>query len=783
MDPTAPTQPTSGSDATTPRPHWTHELRWHAVAVALTLAFLVAGLRLDRANFHSPFTYDSDALLILPMVKCTVETGTHWQNKRLGAPGIQELHDFPVIDHLHFALIWFLGLFFPDPIVVFNLFHLLTYPLVTVTALLVLRHFGLSPPAAICGALLYTFQPYHYQRGQVHYFLAAYYVIPLTILVILWICRGRLPFIRQAGPGRFRFTLRSRDTWVAILIGVLTASAGAYYAFFACALLVVAGVYAWATLRTWKGAASAACVIGVIVGAGIANHAPAIPYQYEYGRNTRPHVRPAEDAERYGMRIVQLVFPVAQHNPVGIGDQIWFDPAALRSMYQAPHFKELNESDWDSFGLVGSLGYLSLLLLAVIPVRRSWPLGPLTALTLFATLFATTGGFGAVFNYLITAQIRCHNRMSIYLAFLALFASCWALDRALADCPTRPRWNKWVKRLRWPFFLGLILFGIWDQTDDKWFPDLRTSKEGYVSVEQARAKVAEEYYNDRCFFERIEAVLPEGMVFYYPHLEFPEAPPYQEPGPTESIQSYEPALGYLHTQKLSWSYGAMKGRECDTWMRDLCGQVEAHETFVNRLVLAGFDGLLIDARGIRPKRFHDLKEGIERPLGSGALRVADHPTKRLYFYDLRAYREFQRRNLGAARFDAMARAELDRVYVLWLSGFASFEPLGYEDRRHWCPKNGSWMIVNNTGETVTRTVQMTLKTTFKGPAVLKISGGELWTDEVEFGHQGTLYRRTLVIPPGRHSVRVRCVTSVSVLPLDSRNDLFAVLDFKLDPPR
>lgn len=773
MDPTA---------VPPPRPHWTRELLWHALAVALTLTILGAGLRLDRADLRSPFTYDLDALLILPMVKSTVETGTHWRNDRLGAPGVQELHDFPVVDHLHFALIWLLGCLFSDAVVVFNLFHLLTYPLVTVTALLVLRHFGLSPPAALCGALLYTFQPYHYQRGQLHYFLAAYYVIPLTLLVILWICRGRLPFVRQPELGTYRFTLRTRDTWVAVLIGVATASAGAYYAFFACALFVVAGVYAWVTLRTWKGAASAAAMIGVIVAGGLANHAPTIPYQYEYGRNTRVHQRPAEDAERYGMRIIQLVFPVAQHNPVGVGDRIWFDPAALRSMYQAPHIKELNESDWDSLGLVGALGYVALLLLAVMPVRRTWPFGPLTALTLFATLFATTGGFGAVFNYLISPQVRCHNRMSIYLAFLALFASCWAFDRAFADRPTWPRWSRWSRRLRWPFFLGLILFGVWDQTDDRWFPDLRPTKEGYASVEQTRSKIAEEYQQDREFFERVEAIVPGGMVFYYPHLEFPESRPYRETGPAESIESYEPVLGYLHTRTLRWSFGAMKGRECDTWMREVCGQIEAYPQFIQRLELAGFDGLLINARGIAPHRFHILKEGIETPLGQGALREF-HPTRKLYFYDLREHREFQRRNMGAARFEAMARAELDRVYVLWLAGFSSFEPLGYEDRRHWCPKTGTLSIVNNTGRTVTSTVQMSFKTTFKGPATLTIGGGDMWTDEIEIDQHGVPYRRTLVIPPGRHTVRMQCRTRVSVLPLDSRNDLFTVLDFKLDPLR
>ena len=139
-------------DSPVPSPR--REVGWYSLAIGLTLGILLVGLRVDRADFHAPFAYEQDALLVLPFVKETVEGGSHWHTPRFGAPGTQELHDFPVIDHLHFAIIWGLGRFFPDPVVVFNLFHLLTYPLTTFVAMFVLRRFRLSPPAAIVGAIL-----------------------------------------------------------------------------------------------------------------------------------------------------------------------------------------------------------------------------------------------------------------------------------------------------------------------------------------------------------------------------------------------------------------------------------------------------------------------------------------------------------------------------------------------------------------------------------------------------------------------------------------------------
>ena len=139
-----------------PRLHsWWYELAAHLAAALATVGILVAGLNLGpNTDFHAPFHYSDDALLILPFVKATVERGSHWRNERLGAPGIQELHDFPVVDHLHLAVIWIIGRFFRDPVVAFNLFSLLTYPLTALTGMFVLRRFGLSLPAAASGGML-----------------------------------------------------------------------------------------------------------------------------------------------------------------------------------------------------------------------------------------------------------------------------------------------------------------------------------------------------------------------------------------------------------------------------------------------------------------------------------------------------------------------------------------------------------------------------------------------------------------------------------------------------
>src|SRR6185312_14137395 len=56
-----------------PAPTLRERLVWYFGAAALTCVLLAAGYRLDRADIRAPFYYDEDALLILPMVKATLD--------------------------------------------------------------------------------------------------------------------------------------------------------------------------------------------------------------------------------------------------------------------------------------------------------------------------------------------------------------------------------------------------------------------------------------------------------------------------------------------------------------------------------------------------------------------------------------------------------------------------------------------------------------------------------------------------------------------------------------
>lgn len=717
-----------------PAPSFARRAAGYLLFVLLSVAVLFAGQRLARADFTAPFFYGGDALLILPMVKETVETGSHWRTDRLGAPGVQELHDFPVIDHLHFALIWFLGRF-ADAVVAFNLYHLLTYPLTVLSAMLVLRHFGLSAPAAGCAAVLYAFLPYHYVRGFGHYFLAAYYVVPLTAVPILWVCQGRLPFFRQH-DGRHRWSVRNHDTLVAGIVALLTASAGAYYAFFGCALLAFAGVYGWVAHRTWRAAASAGLVIAVIVFGGLANHGPAFLYQAKYGHNSAAHARQPEEAETYGLKLTHLFLPTTAHNSRFL--------AAVQSAYDSPFRPLQTGQPTATLGFLGAAGFLGLLAVVALPVRKRWPLGPLSGLTIAGVLLGTIGGFGSLVAFFITPQVRGYDRIAVFLAFFALFATTWAVDRLL---DRKPEW--W--RLRWMAFLGLTAFGVWDQTNRQWFRP---------AIADARAEMARRYHEDAAYFGQIEAAMPGGMVFQLPFV------PYPETFAVGQLGGYEHVRGYLHTETVRWSFGAVKGREADQWQREVAAL--PMKDLLRRLAVAGFDGLYLDTRG--------FAEGDRRHWMISIYLNDDDPRwvspgGHMSTYDLRPYRERLRAELGP-RFDELARQEREAVRVLWLDGFFSFEKPGEEWKHRWCGPTGTAVFVNPTDRPRTLRLDYVMRTFTDSPADVRVDGGDLWTERVPVNRHTVPVARVVVVPPGRHLVRFRARPPADQLPSDSRRLTF-----------
>jgi hypothetical protein len=516
------------------------------------------------------------------------------------------------------------------------------------------------------------------------------------------------------------------------------------------------------TLRTWRAAASAGLVAAVVTAAGVANHAPTFWYQYQFGRHSGVTERFSEEAEYYGLKLTQLLLPIDDHSIRPL--------AHVKSSYNSPDRPVQSWTERYSLGTVAGAGLLFLLFRAVFPAARGWPYAPLTALTLFTLLVGTVGGIGAVFNHLVSPQVRCYNRVVVYLAFVCLFAVLHLGDQLAGRIADRFRGRFWPgTALPAAGWAAVLWFGVWDQTPFYW---------GGPKMAERNQAQRDRFAEDAAFFRAVEDVLnPDRdptvrpMVFQLPYMRWPESPPVHQ------LWCYEHARGFMHTQTLRWSFGAMKGRETDEWQRSVAVLAPvAVAPMCERVVKAGFEGLLIDKRGFSPARAKELHDNLNTLLG-GARQVA-HPDGQQIFFDLRPYRESIRpgRDWGAECW-----RELHPVTILWLDGFVSVKEPGYEWQHRWCGKSGLAIFVNPTGETQTiRDPEFHIRTTAPEPTELVIDGGAVWSETLSINNATPLLGREFVVPPGRHVVRFRCKPPESFIPSDSRKLFFFIAGLKAD---
>ena len=92
----------------------------------------------------------------------------------------------------------------------------------------------------------------------------------------------------------------------------------------------------------------------------------------------------------------------------------------------------INENVSSSVGLIAGLGFLLLLLRALLRGRSFSELDTLGRLAVAGVLLGGVGGLGTTFSYLVNPQIHGYNRLSIWLALFGLVAVGLVLRAALA---------------------------------------------------------------------------------------------------------------------------------------------------------------------------------------------------------------------------------------------------------------------------------------------------------------------------------------------------------------
>ena len=728
----------------------------------LCLVLMIHIFDLRNADIHVPFQYWSgsvldgcawlsggstprtfwrcpvgDLLFECALVKSIGENGWYLTNPRLGAPGVQELHDFPLADALHFGLMRALFLLTPSWGAVINLYYLAGFPLAAWCALLVLRSWGLSYLVSVPTAVLFAFTPYHLFRAQAHLQLASCYLIPATIWLAL------TPWNRPQTASSTSGTSLPPLRWYALRavpLGVLIGSSGTYYAFFTCYFLAVAAVAAYLERHSRRCLALPAVALLFVVVTFAMNLLPSALYQHRNGPNELVASREPQESEIFGLKIAQLILPIQHHRLSFL--------AAIRASYDRAS-PLTNENGSTSLGFLGAAGFSFLVLTALLPSigRGVHPLiNPLATLNLAAVLLGTIGGFGTIFAWLISPQIRAYNRIAIYIAFISLTAMAFLADAFWRRC-RHIRAARYAAAALVPLITAAAVFDETSPANRPW----------HVVSQR-------DFYRERQYFSDLEKVLPPGaMVLQIPHQTYPE------PAWTHQMAPYDALRPYLHTTHVRFSAGAVRGRYWDAWLTDLLSQ-HALPDALEAAAIAGFAAVLLD------------RTGLERNLGEIERALSDACGPPLFLSPDGRYVAFDLRRV-ATRVSGLADARLlpeirDHVLhplmVQW-RGFYAPERSGGTIWR-WSKWYGEIEIVNPGSRQ--QTVEFAAGFIAGAPSgcALRVEGPD-FVEVLDLpGGQETVFVRKVKASKGRTILRFRAQGAALASPGDPRTLVFRVVN-------
>jgi phosphoglycerol transferase len=612
------------------------------VAALLALGAAAWALKLWRADIAVPFRYssDDDTMFYLSLIKGIIDHGWFLTNHNLGAPFGQQLYDYPQsADNLNLLFIKGLGTVWHSPAVI-NLFFLSTFPLDAAAAYAVMRRLGVSVVSAVLCAVLFALLPYHFFRSDSHLFLSAYYSLALAAYLFLCVLDDRQLFAHRAPPSRRILTWATARTGWTVLLCVVIASTGLYYAVFGLVLLLAGTLLALLARRGRAAVLTGAVTCCVVAGALVINLAPTFVYQLSHGGN--PVVtRSAGAGDGLALSPSYLVLPPL-HDRIGPLRRTTEHYAAQT----APH--GYCEQCYESLGSVGDVGFLWLIAIALAAclgaplafvrgrLHRAAAAGIVVCLAV-----GITGGLSSLTRVFVTSDIRAWNRLSVLITFFSLLAVGLLLDGLRRRLRSRARGGLAFGAL----VAGLLLFGIADQTSSFFVPPYKQD--------------ARQYHSDGRFVGSIERRLPaDASLFELPYVPFPEGyQPFMSPGqtvpnaPRVSFE-YDQARGYIHSHGLRWSYGATKGRPTD-WEAQLASKPVG--LALAGAAAAGFQGVTIDRRGYPGTLGISLRNQLRAELAVPPLLS---PDRDLMFYDLRPLLARLRTGYTGAQLDALRTAVL-----------------------------------------------------------------------------------------------------------------------------
>ena len=680
-----------GSDIRRTLGEWVHsaDVQVGAALAIVSGALTVVFFQLWATSLSRPPALQGDFTFYNMLVKGIEENGGYLHNPRLGWPFDLQFLDYPLgTDNLNLLLIRVISWFSPSFPITFNVWVILTFPMVAVCAFIVMRRLGASLWSAAAAGLLYTFVQYHFRAGG-FLLLIGYYALPFAILLAIRVLQGQPLVTRRAEVTGLKAWF-SRRTIATLVTAVAIGSTGLYLAAFTVLLLgvaVVGRLFAPDRRRVVTGGVVASVLILATVAL---NTAPTTIQRLTHGKNEEVPLRYENESEVYGLTLARMVFPPPDHR---------FGPARrFGEHYQTTTALPFTGEDAAYVGIIGVVGLGGLSVITLLALgsgltrwrRRRY--GPLAACALAAFVFGTVAGGNTVFSYVVSPIMRGLGRISVVLTFCALAAIAFAVDAVGQRARRRSRHGKFAA----PMLLGVIcLVGLYDQTPNPFNRDF---------YEQTR----QQWNIDDRFVKGIEAAVPDGSPIYtLPEQSFPESA-----GPGNMLD-YDSAQGYLHSTKLKWSYGAMRGRE-GRWLDVMAGYGLKEKT--RRLAVCGFEGIWFDRAGVKDPA--EVSRQLLLLTGDPPIRSEDG---RREFFRLRAIADRERARLTAADRARLCDATFHPIYLTPVTGVGPKEADGVNYSR-WLDVRSAIDLHNDLDRERPTRLTITLVSAATAPVTVRLLG-------------------------------------------------------------
>lgn len=509
---------------------------------------------------------------------------------RLGAPDGAAFIDTPFLDWLYVIQVWVISWFIDNPARIMVIFYVLTYVSSAVTMFFCLSKLKNNRVVAFVFSLLFSFSTYHTYRNMGHLTLSNYFIVPIAVYLSFYIAfDGRDDRVERP------FAKGKRRNQIALYVfAVMLGLANIYFAAFGLIFMSVALMYR----MVWSGKIKqnmryAGYVLVSFLSVGV-SLLPRMIYSLINGVNAQGAARSFFHSELFGLKLIQLLLPPSFSKLGG---------SSLVGRYEDGN-SFLSENRFSSIGLIAAVAFVALcicLLVSFIKKKGDRFTDFMSLCVLIAVLVATVGGFGTIFNFFVTPEIRCYCRISIYIICFCYIAFACFLSRKKMEL--------WLKIV---VFIVLLGIGGVDQVvinnQDAW----------------TGAGIQAEMYDD--FFSKVQKEVKEGeMIYQLPFVEFPE-PAFTQ---IESMDAYNHLVAYIFTDTLKWSNGGIKGR--NETARKLYVSDGIGSGFLEGIKKAGFTGVYINMTAYAETQRNALIHFYSEELGLTPIISQDGL---LYFYDI-----------------------------------------------------------------------------------------------------------------------------------------------------